>query len=192
MSNFTAYPPIHLHASKRLSPSEARALLSEFLDTATTDPSLHPNCLLTEAGPLAQSAGPNTGLVLLNLKRVLAGLEGEHLAADLTSNNDIDGEGMSGLMSHQDVGAGEGTSRRTTEMATLDGSQEWQDKGEYEREQSVTQGEIGIRNDNIGAEADSAVGRTGHEPRKAPKVANPQEKEERRLKKRRHRAKKTG
>ncbi|KAL9033676.1 MAG: hypothetical protein Q9214_007399 [Letrouitia sp. 1 TL-2023] len=192
MNNFTAYPPIHLHASKRLSPSEARELLSEFLNTATTDPSLHPNCLLTEAGPVAQSAGPNTGLVLLNLKRVLAGLEGEHLAADLTSNKDIDGEGMSGLMSYQDVDAGEEASRRTTNIANLDGSQEWQDKGEYEREQSVTQGEIGIRHDNIGAEMDSAVGRTGYEPRKAPKVANPQEKEERRLKKKKHRAKRTG
>lgn len=138
------YPPIHHNRTEHITTSAALSSLSAYLEATTTDPSLHPNALLTEGGPTTQSLGANVGLVLHNLKRVEAGLKGEHLGADLTFEN-FGGQGLPDLMG-EDAIAG-ATEKPIGEMErqgqTLEG--EWQEKEEFERQQEMVQGEIGER-----------------------------------------------
>ena len=144
----TAYPPHRLHSSTQVSPSHALSLLSAYLEATATDPSLHPNALLTENGPITPSSGSSTGLVLHTLKRVEAGLRGEHLAADLKFEK-LGGDGLPELM----------PGKAEQPLATVAGSQieqpngalesEWQDKEEFEREQEVVGGDIGDRDNAI-------------------------------------------
>ena len=146
----TAYPPHRLHSSNQTPPSEALTLLSAYLHAATTDPSLHPNALLTENGPITPSSGSATGLVLHNLKRVEAGLRGEHLAADLTFEK-LGGKGLPDLMPNVGVleTGQEAASGAKKGQPNLDMEGEWQDKEEFEREQEVVQGELGNRENGV-------------------------------------------
>lgn len=147
----TAYPPASHHSSVHISTSEALSLLSAYLEATNTDPSLHPNAHLTEHGPVAPSSGPNTGLVLHNLRRVEAGLRGENLGEDLTLQK-YGGEGLPELMPN-------GVVKDTSDYITGDSSPkeqgdeemegEWQDKAEFERQQEVVQGDIGKRNNAV-------------------------------------------
>ncbi|KAL8826476.1 MAG: hypothetical protein Q9191_003777 [Dirinaria sp. TL-2023a] len=88
------------------------------------------------------------GLVLHNLKRVEAGLKGEQLGADLTFQSD----GMPGIPSegfdapNASVGGLGGGGSGVAD----DNKVEWQDKTEFDREQEVTQGEIGERDNTVG------------------------------------------
>ena len=144
----TAYPPHRLHSSTQVSPSHALSLLSAYLEATATDPSLHPNALLTENGPITPSSGSSTGLVLHTLKRVEAGLRGEHLAADLAFEK-FGGDGLPELMP--------GNAKNS--VVTASGGQmvdsngavegEWQDKEEFEREQEVVGGDIGDRDNAV-------------------------------------------
>ena len=144
----TAYPPHRLHSSTQVSPSRALFLLSAYLEATATDPSLHPNALLTENGPITPSSGSSTGLVLHTLKRVEAGLRGEHLAADLAFEK-FGGDGLPDLM----------PGNAENPVATVDGSQmehhngavegEWQDKEEFEREHELGEGDIGDRDNAV-------------------------------------------
>ncbi|KAL8673721.1 MAG: hypothetical protein Q9168_001882 [Polycauliona sp. 1 TL-2023] len=136
-----------LQQSERISIPRAQQLLSEFLKASANDPSLHPNALLTENGPVVASSG-STGLVLHNLKRVEAGLRDEHLAADLTFTN-YGGEGLPALVGDQAPNAGSVESEETHPAADQVYAQGWQDKAEYEREQAVEQGEVGPRGDAL-------------------------------------------
>ncbi|KAL8723661.1 MAG: hypothetical protein Q9225_000104 [Loekoesia sp. 1 TL-2023] len=145
MSAFNAYPPIRHHSSQPISASHAQQLLAEFLERTATDPSLHPNALLTEDGPVNRSA--TMGLVLHNLRRVEAGLRGEHLAADLTFKN-LGGEGLPDMMSSTATKGG-GDEERSKGNANKDQDADWQDKDEYEREQAIEQGEIGSRSNAL-------------------------------------------
>ncbi|KAL8997886.1 MAG: hypothetical protein Q9169_002968 [Polycauliona sp. 2 TL-2023] len=147
MTAFDAYPPMLLQQSERISTSYAQQLLSDFLEATTNNPSLHPNALLTENGPVVASSG-STGLVLHNLKRVEAGLRNEHLAADLTFKN-YGGEGLPALMGNQASNA-RITHEDDQPTADQDYAQGWQDKAEYEREQAVEQGEVGSRSSALG------------------------------------------
>ncbi|KAI4244539.1 MAG: hypothetical protein L6R40_003006 [Gallowayella cf. fulva] len=143
MVYFNAYPPVCLHTSQSIPASEAQRLLAKFLDATTTDPSLHPNALLTEDGPMTASSG-STGLVLYNLKRVEAGLRREHLVADLTFK-DFGRERLpspTNVKVPKSVAEGEESNRKADQSA----QQGWQDKEEYEREQAIEQGEVGSRN----------------------------------------------
>ena len=144
----TCYPPIHHHSTKRVSASTALSLLSKYLDSAASDPSLHPNALLTENGPITPSSGANSGLVLHNLKRVEAGLKGEHLGADLMLE-EYGGEGLLGMSDgHAVAGASEiPVGGLQDEGQQLEG--DWQDKEEFEREQDIVQGEIGKRDNAV-------------------------------------------
>lgn len=138
-----AYPPHRLHTSKRVPPTHALSLLSAYLEATATDPSLHPNALHTDNGPIAPSAGANTGLVLHNLRRVEAGLRGEWLGPDVIK--EFGGEDDSVTL-----GAGEtpiGVTGQGQPSLEMDG--EWQDKEEYEREQDVVQGDIGERDNPV-------------------------------------------
>lgn len=150
MSSFQPYPPTTHHAITPIPLTRALALLSAYLTAATTNPSLHPNALLTETGPVAQSSGSNTGLVLHNLKRVEAGLRGEHLAADLTFKG-FGGEGLPHLIVD---GMGDGIGAGGREGG---GEEAWQDKEEFEREQDIVPGELGSR--GIGKEGEEGVDR---------------------------------
>ncbi|KAL8882421.1 MAG: hypothetical protein Q9192_007587 [Flavoplaca navasiana] len=146
MTAFNAHPPMRHHESQRISTSRAQHLLSKFLEATINDPSLHPNALLTENGPVVASSG-STGLVLHNVKRVEAGLRGEHLAADLTFK-DYGGEGLPALMSDQTPNAGIEIDDGHSE-ADQGSAHGWQDKAEYEREQTIEQGEVGPRHNAL-------------------------------------------
>lgn len=139
MATYICYPPHRHHASQRVVPSKALSLLSAYLTAASTDDSMHPNVLLTEAGPITPVSGTHQlGLVLHNLKRVEAGLKGERLATDMAIGEDKMGQGLitdGGLQELFD---------RKTDAAAVD-TNGWQDKAEFEREQGIEQGEIGKR-----------------------------------------------
>ncbi|KAL8843612.1 MAG: hypothetical protein Q9170_000116 [Blastenia crenularia] len=145
MSAFNAYPPTRNHHTTCIPPSRAQQLLAEFLEDTVTNPSLHPNAILTEDGPVNRSA--SMGLVLHNLKRVEAGLRGEHIAADLSFKN-FGGEGLPYLMGDAVTNGGGGKEGNRI-VAEKDQGADWQDKDEYEREQAVEQGELGSRTNTI-------------------------------------------
>ncbi|MCJ1229970.1 hypothetical protein MMC12_006641 [Toensbergia leucococca] len=130
MTTTTPFPPHHPHSTHPITPSHALSLLTAYLTATTTDASLHPNALLSESGPISATTGANTGLVLHNLRRVEAGLRGENLGVDLSFGK-VGGlpllEGWQG------------------ELEGGGGGEEWQDRGEFERSQEVTVGEVGER-----------------------------------------------
>ena len=144
----TAYPPHRFHSSTQVSPSRALFLLSTYLEATATDPSLHPNALLTENGPITPSSGSSTGLVLHTLKRVEAGLRGEHLAADLTFEK-LGEDGVPDLTTGnaENPGATVGGSQMEHHNGVVEG--EWQDKEEFEREQELVEGDIGDRDNAV-------------------------------------------
>lgn len=158
MASYISYPPHRLHTSYPISASQALDLLSTYLLAANTDASLHPNALLTESGPISANSSSNAGLVLHNLKRVEAGLRGEHLGADLSFSK-FGGEGLPGLKAGKDGGMIIIDRSNLAKGADVDGQDRdvdmenveegWQDKSEFEREQEVTQGEIGKRMPNV-------------------------------------------
>lgn len=79
-----ALPPHrHLRPSQAISPSTALSHISDYLTSADTTPHLHPDCIFTEAGPAFSTNASADGLVLHQLRRVQAGLRGEHLAAEV-------------------------------------------------------------------------------------------------------------
>ncbi|CAF9910466.1 MAG: hypothetical protein ALECFALPRED_006604 [Alectoria fallacina] len=147
----TAYPPAVHHSSTRLSLSETLSLLSAYLDATTTDPSLHPSAHLTKHGPVAPSSGPNTGLVLHNLRRVEAGLRGENLGEDSIFQK-YGGDGLPELMPDgvaEDAGGRGHRGSLDNEQGDVEMEGEWQDKEEFEREQEVVQGDIGKRDNAV-------------------------------------------
>lgn len=147
----TAYPPAVHHTSNRVSTSEALSLLSAYLSATTTDPSLHPSAHLTEHGPVAPSSGPNTGLVLHNLRRVEAGLRGENLGEDLTFQKD-GGDVLSESMPNgvdEDIGDLDFGGHVSGGQGDVEMEGEWQDRAEFERQQEVVQGDIGKRDNAV-------------------------------------------
>lgn len=146
MNAFNAHPPIHHHSSQCISPPQAQQLLASFLETTATDPSLHPNALLTEDGPVNRSS--SMGLVLHNLERVEAGLRGVHLAADLSFKG-FGGEGLPDLMNDVLMNS-EVEGERSKAEPENNLMPDWQDKEEYEREQAIEQGEVGARSNALG------------------------------------------
>ncbi|KAL9119941.1 MAG: hypothetical protein Q9187_003506 [Circinaria calcarea] len=150
MTSYFSYPPHIFHSSRPVAPSEALALLSAYLEATTTDASLRPNALLTESGPVSATSGSNMGLVLHNLKRVEAGLKGEHLGTDL-SFAQFGGEGLPDLQ--VELNRNNSASVKGQDVDPdgqgADGEVGWQDKGEFEREQEITEGEIGERSQAV-------------------------------------------
>ncbi|CAF9915476.1 hypothetical protein IMSHALPRED_002617 [Imshaugia aleurites] len=146
----TAHPPTVHHASTPLSPSQTLTLLTAYLSGTHTDPSLHPSAHLTEHGPVAPSTGPNTGLVLHNLRRVEAGLRGENLGDDATFRK-YGGDGLPGLVVGNGAADEEEARRgwRGEGEAGQGAEGEWQDKAEFERQQEVVQGDVGERDNGV-------------------------------------------
>jgi len=157
MATMTSLPPTRHHSTRPVSPTTALALLSTYIANAADDPSLQPNALLTERGPISSSSGSSTGLTIHNLKRVEAGLKGEHLGADLSFAK-FGGEGLPDLqMGGQEgrerdgevnglLGVGDGGEGAVEREGGQDG---WQDMQAYEREQEVTEGEVGARHSGV-------------------------------------------
>ncbi|KAI4180811.1 MAG: hypothetical protein L6R41_007002 [Letrouitia leprolyta] len=145
MSTFSSYPPIRHHSSQLISPSHAQQLLADFLKKTVTHPSLDPNALLTEDGPISRST--STGLVLHNLRRVEAGLRGEHIAADLSFKN-FGGEGLPKSV-EDPIANGEGECVEIREEAGMNQEADWQDKDEYERQQTIEHGDVGLRSNVV-------------------------------------------
>lgn len=132
-----ANPPLRKHTSRRILPSAALNLISSYLLASTTNPSLHPDALLTESGTLASSTD---GLTLHNLRRIEAGLRGDNLGADLTFSK-FGGEGLPDLHARA-PGPISGTGRRGEFNGEKGAAEEegWQDREEFEREQEVVVG----------------------------------------------------
>ena len=78
----TPFPPHQIHSTTQLSQSQARELISDYLQRSKTDLFLHPNALLTENGPITPSGGSNAGLVLHNLKRLKYGMRPKRAATE--------------------------------------------------------------------------------------------------------------
>lgn len=157
MASYISYPPHRLHTSHPIPTSQVLDLLSTYLIATDTDASLHPNALLTESGPISANSGSNTGLVLHNLKRVEAGLRGEHLGADLSFSK-FGGEGLPQLQAGKNgmrptdrtnLGKGADVDGRDLDVDMENAEEGWQDRSEFEREQEVTQGEVGQRIPNF-------------------------------------------
>ncbi|MCJ1366331.1 hypothetical protein MMC16_005459 [Acarospora aff. strigata] len=156
MSTIQSLPPAVHHSTRPVSPTTALSLLSTYIASAATDASLQPNALLTERGPISSTSGSSTGLTIHNLKRVEAGLRGEHLGADLSFAK-FGGEGLpdlqvgvNGVVGGGDVEVnGEGGEGREGEGGGA-GEDGWQDLRVYEREQEITDGEVGARDTGLG------------------------------------------
>lgn len=151
-SSLKSHPPHILHSSTPIPPSEALTLLSAYLKAAESDASLHPNAILTLSGPVLANTGTQVGLVLHNLRRVEAGLRGEHLAEEeeelsLSHLGTAAGDDLpdsAGGTAEKENGAGweegEKTADRVKEQEpAVEG---WQDMAEYEREQEEVQGDV--------------------------------------------------
>ena len=190
MTSYNAYPPHYLHSSSPVSQETALSLLSSYLKATTTDASLHPNALLTETGPISATSGSNTGLVLHNLRRVEAGLRGEHLGADLAlvqfaqpglpdadtgMEVNVNGPGTTRAIDLENQGPEPGM-----------GQQGWQDKSEFEREQEDTVEDIGERTQAVALSSgeDEDVPRVKRTGTTGDRAARKQKKKERRKKER--------
>ncbi len=141
--------PNRRHQVTRVAQSRARELIIAYLAAAktSTDTSsifgpvgaaLHPNARLTKAGPVAHPSGVGA-LVLRNLERVGAGLNGEIWEPE-PGEKEMD-EGRKG---EGDL-RGEVEAERTEHVAG-GVREEWQDKEEFEREQDQ---DVFLRDDDI-------------------------------------------
>ena len=147
----TAFPPHRVHSSFRIPPTEALGLLSNYLENAATDPSLHPNAILSENGPITPSSGSDTGLVIHNLRRLQAGLKGEHIDFEL---GDVEGTALQEdvpMVNGVDYQHHDGTNG---DMMNGTGQEEeeesgWQSIAEFEREQEVVEGDLGDRGRHV-------------------------------------------
>ena len=128
VNNDTSFPPHRIHSTSRVSPTEALSLITAYLEKAETDTSLHPNAVLTDAGPTVPYSGVSTGLVMHNLKRLQAGLRGEHIAADIEADNITNG------VTVLPKASGKATSKGTSQ-ADGDMDLEWQNMSEFERDE---------------------------------------------------------
>ncbi|KAI9818096.1 MAG: hypothetical protein M1827_000721 [Pycnora praestabilis] len=155
MATYNAYPPHHPHTTSPIPSSHALTLLQTYLATAQRDASRHPDALLTANGPISSNTSSAGGLTLHNLRRVEAGLRGEHLGADLSFGKGSSGsgakEGVDGDMMEidgSDKGTGDVNGHARTQEAQKP-EEGWQSLEEYQREQEVEDGEIGQRSNVV-------------------------------------------
>ena len=147
MATYNCHPPSRRHNTQQISPFDALSLVSKYLAAANSNAALHPNALLTEVGPTTPSSSTHqVGLMLHNLRRIEAGLRGEHLAVDLILNDDTE--------KSQDAVPRLQSGSHRNDDGLADGVNGWQDKAEFEREQDIEQGEIGDRNNVVGDQGD--------------------------------------
>ncbi|KAK5108253.1 hypothetical protein LTR62_008637 [Meristemomyces frigidus] len=81
----TAYPPNRHHASLTIHvpPATVEIALAEFLTQLEKTPYLHPDAQLSTSGiAFAAQSGSKGGIAVHHLRRIEAGLRGEHLAVE--------------------------------------------------------------------------------------------------------------
>ncbi|KAH7355870.1 hypothetical protein BKA66DRAFT_515869 [Pyrenochaeta sp. MPI-SDFR-AT-0127] len=141
-----APPPSRHIASRPISLTCASRMLESYLKNSERHPHLHPDALITPTGVTFSShGGPTGGVVMHNLRRVAAGLQGQYLEPEGTPEPE-DGEGDNS----EELGHGKKVGKRVSRdikggkaSADQDG---WQNKAEYERDYvAVEISEIGDR-----------------------------------------------
>ncbi|KAG0645201.1 hypothetical protein D0Z07_9003 [Hyphodiscus hymeniophilus] len=135
----SAFPPHKTLTSLPVSQEIALKFLTSYLDATKTNPHLLPNARLEPNGVTAVSS---SSVLIHNLERVQAGLRGEWLAPVLDLEEDVTGE----------VQVAGGLEAPKGDDMNVDG---WQDLGEYQREQSIEEGELGPRQTGIAQEGDN-------------------------------------
>jgi hypothetical protein len=138
----SAFPPHKTLTSLPVSQENALKFLTSYLDATKTTPHLLPNARLEPNGVTAVS---NSSILIHNLERVQAGLRGEWLAPVL----DLEDDGAESAVEVKVAGGLEGPKGDNMDV---DG---WQDLDEYQREQSIEDGEVGPRQTGVAQEGDS-------------------------------------
>ena len=138
----SAFPPHKTLTSLPVSQEIALKFLTSYLDATKTTPHLLPNARLEPNGVTAVSG---SSILIHNLERVQAGLRGEWLAPVL----DLEDGGAESAVEVKVAGGLEGPKGDNMDV---DG---WQDLDEYQREQSIEEGEVGPRQTGVAQEGDS-------------------------------------
>ncbi|KAF2015902.1 hypothetical protein BU24DRAFT_187484 [Aaosphaeria arxii CBS 175.79] len=142
-------PPYRHVSSNPIGNEDAAEMLATFIKNSEIHPHLHPDALITPTGvQFGSHGGPSGGVVMHNLRRVAAGLRGEHLEPE-PSPEPEERNGQDGRKNKRKVFDDD------QEAATGDGGEEWQDKSEYEREEGrVEIEEIGDRDNFVASGVD--------------------------------------
>ncbi|KAI9648464.1 hypothetical protein NHQ30_003098 [Ciborinia camelliae] len=140
----SAFPPHKSIPSIPVNQTIALKYLQEYLSLTSSTPYLLPNAKLEPTGPTIGSS--HSSVTIHNLQRVEAGLRGEWLAPTL----ELEEESAVDIAQGMDDGTALGSGG---DKMDVDG---WQDKEEFEREQSIEEGDVGARGQNVKArEVDS-------------------------------------
>ncbi|KXT09827.1 hypothetical protein AC579_9304 [Pseudocercospora musae] len=80
MSSRTAFPPMRVHKTKRMSTKQAQRIIAAYIERSKKKPSLHPDAWLAVDGiRFAPNGGSSGGWAIHHLKRIEAGMRGESL-----------------------------------------------------------------------------------------------------------------
>ncbi|KAG4034885.1 hypothetical protein MFRU_002g02340 [Monilinia fructicola] len=132
----SAFPPHKSIPSIPVNQAIALRYLQEYLSLTSSTPYLLPNAKLEPTGPTIGSS--HSSVTIHNLERVEAGLRGEWLAPTLELE-----ENAVEIAQGMDDGTVQGSGG---DKMDVDG---WQDKEEFEREQSIDEGDVGARVQNV-------------------------------------------
>ncbi|KAA8575217.1 hypothetical protein EYC84_004411 [Monilinia fructicola] len=132
----SAFPPHKSIPSIPVNQAIALKYLQEYLSLTSSTPYLLPNAKLEPTGPTIGSS--HSSVTIHNLERVEAGLRGEWLAPTLELE-----ENAVEIAQGMDDGTVQGSGG---DKMDVDG---WQDKEEFEREQSIDEGDVGARVQNV-------------------------------------------
>lgn len=129
----SAFPPNKSVPSIPVNETIALKYLQDYLALTSSTPYLLPNAKLEPTGPTIGSS--HSSVTIHNLQRVEAGLRGEWLAPTLEMQEENAVEVAQGM----DDGTVQGSGG---DKMDVDG---WQDKEDFEREQSIDDGDVGAR-----------------------------------------------
>lgn len=133
--NYNAAPPTRKHAVQKRSEASAQKLIARYLRRARTTAALRPDVEISPAGITPRTHGSDLGLGLKGLVDFEAGLRGERIAPAPDDEMSLAGEAV-GTTAVAD----------TAMAARTDGPsaavEEWMDKGEFERLQDESFGDI--------------------------------------------------
>ena len=159
-----AFPPQRTYKATPLTRLETQTWLATYLQSAETAALLQPDALLTASGPA--SAQGTSSVTMHNLRRLLAGLNGKYDIHEI------------GVVPADSVKEFKGAVVNVDEIYA---ESEWQDKSEFEREQSVEVGDIDEQDPGHGFSKGVATAeRVPSDTNKIDKAARKKAKKERR------------
>ena len=163
----SAFPPHRSIPSVPINQEVALKYLQAYLEATKSSPHFLPNARLEPSGPTAGTS--SSSVTIHNLQRVEAGLRGEWVAPslDLGQNNVKIAKGM-------DDGTNTGEGGEGDHMQ-VDG---WQDLDEYQREQSIEEGEVGPRQAAIAQDGDEEILNQDGEEQQLPRLPKVKRKHE--------------